>query len=30
MESVDKHAGADVKPLVREFTATTTVRNRVP
>lgn len=30
MESVDKHAGANVKPLVREFTATTTVRNRVP
>lgn len=29
LESVDKHAGTDVKPLVRSFTATTTVRNRV-
>lgn len=29
MESVDKRAGTDVKPITREFTATTTVRNRV-
>jgi type IV pilus assembly protein PilW len=29
LESVDKRAGTDVKPLKRSFTATTTVRNRV-
>jgi type IV pilus assembly protein PilW len=29
LESVDKRAGTDVKPLSRNFTATTTVRNRV-
>ena len=29
LESVDKRAGTDVKPLTRSFTATTTVRNRV-
>lgn len=29
MESVDKHAGTDVKPVTRQFAATTTVRNRV-
>ncbi|OOG50293.1 prepilin-type N-terminal cleavage/methylation domain-containing protein [Rhodanobacter sp. C01] len=29
VESTDKHAGIDVKPLSRKFTATTTVRNRV-
>src|SRR3546814_2684225 len=30
LESVDKRAGTDVKALTRNFTATTTVRNRVP
>ena len=29
LESVDKRAGTDVKPIKRSFTATTTVRNRV-
>jgi type IV pilus assembly protein PilW len=29
LESVDKRAGVDVKPITRNFTATTTVRNRV-
>ena len=29
VESTDKRAGIDVKPLSRRFTATTTVRNRV-
>ena len=29
LESVDKRAGTDVKAISREFTATTTVRNRV-
>jgi type IV pilus assembly protein PilW len=30
LESVDKRAGTDVKAISRKFTATTTVRNRVP
>lgn len=30
LESVDKRAGTDVKAISRSFTATTTVRNRVP
>ncbi|MFC5526421.1 PilW family protein [Rhodanobacter ginsengisoli] len=30
LESVDKRAGTDVKAISRNFTATTTVRNRVP
>jgi len=30
LESVDKRAGTDVKAITRNFTATTTVRNRVP
>lgn len=30
LESVDKRAGTNVKPITRNFTATTTVRNRVP
>ncbi|ODU66467.1 MAG: prepilin-type N-terminal cleavage/methylation domain-containing protein [Rhodanobacter sp. SCN 65-17] len=30
MESVDKRAGVDTKPISRKFTATSTVRNRVP
>lgn len=30
LESVDKRAGTDVKAISRYFTATTTVRNRVP
>lgn len=29
LQSADQRAGTDVKPLVRTFTATTTVRNRV-
>lgn len=29
VESVDKRAGTDAKPITRQFTATTTVRNRV-
>ena len=29
LESADQHAGTDAKPLQRNFTATTTVRNRV-
>lgn len=29
LESVDKRAGTDTKPITRTFTATTTVRNRV-
>lgn len=29
VESVDKRAGTDTKPITRQFTATTTVRNRV-
>ncbi|WEN16696.1 prepilin-type N-terminal cleavage/methylation domain-containing protein [Rhodanobacter sp. AS-Z3] len=29
LESVDKKAGTDVKPISRSFTATTTIRNRV-
>ena len=29
LQSTDQFAGTDVKPLTREFTATTTVRNRV-
>ncbi|GAB3784397.1 prepilin-type N-terminal cleavage/methylation domain-containing protein [Dyella agri] len=29
LESADQHAGTDAKPLQRDFTATTTVRNRV-
>ena len=29
LESVDKRAGTDAKPIKRSFTATTTVRNRV-
>lgn len=30
MESADKRAGVDTKPISRKFTATSTVRNRVP
>jgi type IV pilus assembly protein PilW len=30
LESTDERAGTDAKPLTRNFTATTTVRNRVP
>lgn len=30
LESVDKRAGTNAKPISRTFTATTTVRNRVP
>ncbi|MEY2114603.1 MULTISPECIES: prepilin-type N-terminal cleavage/methylation domain-containing protein [Rhodanobacter] len=30
VESVDKRAGTDTKPITRQFSATTTVRNRVP
>ena len=29
MESVDKRAGTDIKPISRSFTSTTTIRNRV-
>ncbi|WP_082542726.1 prepilin-type N-terminal cleavage/methylation domain-containing protein [Rhodanobacter sp. Root561] len=30
LESVDKRAGTDTKAISRDFTATTTIRNRVP
>ena len=30
VESVDKRVGTDARPITRQFTATTTVRNRVP
>jgi type IV pilus assembly protein PilW len=30
LESVDKRSGTDAKAISRDFTATTTIRNRVP